>query len=40
MNLFEKEDIEALYERLHHQEVLSPKTKSAVLMMLNSSLED
>ncbi len=34
------EEIEALYERLHHQEVLSPKTKSAVLLMLNSSLED
>lgn len=32
------EEIEALYEHFHHQEVLSAKTKSVVLQMLNSPL--
>ena len=32
------EEIETLYERFHHQEVLSPTTRTGVLRMLNSNL--
>ena len=31
-------DIETLYELFHHQEVLSPTTRTGVLRMLNSNL--
>lgn len=34
------QEIEALYELFHHQEVLSPKTKSAVLLMLKSPVAE
>ena len=32
------EESETLYERFHHQEVLSPTTRTGVLRMLNSNL--